>query len=208
MLEEIPSRHRHRTVYRFASLQADDFLTSLGLDAQSEREMEELLDATGYRPDVEELCDAPFRLKRRFRRPTRFSDGSFPVFYSALELATAEAEVQHWFRVFAGTPGHPRTAYYQRLCCIFDGLEKDLHPKHADWPELVHDHDYTFCNRLGAEAKRSELDGLVSPSARRHGGANMPIFRRQAIRNPQSQGLAAITYDASSPKADSDAPRA
>ena len=208
MLEEIPSRHRHRTVYRFASLQADDFLTSLGLDAQSEREMEELLDAAGYRPDVEELCDAPFRLKRRFRRPSRFSDGSFPVFYSALEFATAEAEVQHWFRVFAGTPGHPLTAYYQRLCCTFDSFEKDLHPNQADWPELVHDHDYAFCNGLGAEAIRSELDGLVSPSARRHGGANMPIFRRQAIRNPQSQGLAAITYNASSPKANSDAPHA
>ena len=110
--------------------------------------------------------------------------------------------------VFAGTPDRPRTAYYQRLCCTFDGLEKDLHPKQADWPELVHDHDYAFCNGLGAEAIRSELDGLVSPSARRHGGANMPIFRRQAIRNPQSQGLAPITCDVGSPTAKSDAPHA
>ena len=193
-------------MYRLASLQAEHFLASLGLDAQSEQEMQQLIDAAGYRPDLEELCDAPFRPKRRLRRQTRFSDGSFPVFYSALELATAEAEVEHWFPAFAGTPGRPRTAYYQRLCCTFDGLEKDLHPKQADWPELVRDDDYTFCNRLGAEALRSELDGLVTPSAKREGGANMPIFRRRAIRDPRSRGVAAITCVATTSEADSEEP--
>lgn len=195
MLEGIPARHQRRTVYRFARLPADEFLNSLGVGAQGERELRELLHEAGYMPpSPEELCDAPFRRKPVLRRVTRFSDGSYPVFYAALEPETAEAEVTHWFRTFAGTPRGSRTAYYERLSCTFDGTVKDLRPKEAEWQGLT-DEDYAFCNRLGAEAMRASLDGLVTPSARRRGGTNLPVFQRQAIADAESQGVTAITYD-------------
>lgn len=195
MLEGIPRRHRRRTVFRFATLPPDDFLDSLGVDAQGARELSELLEEAGYDvPSPQELCDAPFRPKTRLPRATRFSDSSHPVLYTALEPETAKAEVTHGLRPFAGTPERPRTAYYHRLSCTFDGVEQDLRPKEAEWPGLVDD-DYTFCNRLGTEAVGAALDGLVTPSARRRGGTNLPVFQRQAIRDPRSQGLTAITYD-------------
>ena len=150
---------------------------------------------------LEELCDAPFRPKPRLRKldhATRFSDGSHPVFYSSLEAETAETEIRHLLTTFAAKPARPRTFYYSRFACDFDGAAKDLRPKEAQWPKLVHDNDYRFCNRLGAEAVRLGLDGLLTPSARRKTGTNLPVFARSAISNPGDSVGMAITYDPAS----------
>ena len=193
MLETIPSRDTHRRVFRLAVI-PDDLGDELQLDAQSNDELQEILTAVGYRTDLDELCDGPFRRKRRLRPRTRFSDGSFPVFYSSLDSATAEAEIRYWFRRGCGDPSTPRPAYYHRFSCTFRGTEKDLRPKAAEWPGLVDKSDYTFCNRLGAEAMQSGLAALVTPSAR-HDGANLPVFRRAAVSDPELLDVAAVTFD-------------
>ena len=172
----------------------DDLRDELQLDAQSNDELQEILTDVGYHTDLDELCDGPFRPKRRLRPRTRFSDGSFPVFYSSLDSATAEAEIKYWFRRVCGDPGTPRTAYYHRFGCTFRGIEKDLRAKSVEWPGLVDKSDYTFCNRLGAEAMQSGLAALVTPSAR-HDGANLPVFRRDAVSDPQQIDVAAVTFD-------------
>ncbi|MYD60515.1 MAG: RES family NAD+ phosphorylase [Gemmatimonadetes bacterium] len=198
LLDEIPTVRNLRRIYRLANLIRDDeFLAELGLDALGELELKELLVAAGYETSLEELCDAAFRTKCRLRRATRYSDGSYPVFYSALDPETAEAEVAHWFsKDFGGRPQGQRSAYYQRFTCLFEGEEKDLRDKQSEWPELVHNSDYTFCHRIGAEAVQLGLDGLVVPSARRENGSNQPVFRRRAISDPKTQGLVKITFDA------------
>ena len=109
-----------------------------------------------------------------------------------MEAATAEAEMAFWFRKgFVGTPTSTRTAYYQGFRCTFDGIEKDVRPKVREWPDLVHDSDYSFCNQLGAEAMASGIDGLVVPSAR-HDGANMPVFVRAALSDPELDDVVAM----------------
>ena len=194
MLGELPGQRNHRQVFRLASIPSDDgFLAELELDAVGRVELRNLLASSGHGTGLDDLCGGPFRRKRRFRPLTRFSDGSFPVFYSSLDAATAQAEMQHWFSFYAGQPRKPRTAHYLRFSCTFEGIEKDLRPKVADWPDLVHESDYEFCNRIGAEAKRSGLDGLVTPSAR-HEGTNLPIFAREAISNPSRHDFVAFTY--------------
>ena len=168
-------------------------MAELQLDPQSSNELRELLAASDQGTELDELLDGPFRPKRRLRHRTRFSDGSFPVFYSSLDSATAEAEMRYWFPRYSGRPQHPRTAYYRRFSCTFDGIEKDLRTKISEWPDLVHDNDYSFCNQLGAEARRLEVDGLVTLSAR-HEGANLPVFARQAVSDPELEGGVAMTY--------------
>jgi len=168
-------------------------MAELRLDPQSINELRELLAASDQGTKFDELLDGPFRLKRRLRRRTRFSDGSFPVFYSSLDSATAETEVRYWLPRYVGKPQHPRTAYYRRFSCTFDGIEKDLRAKVSDWPDLIHDNDYSFCNQLGAEARRLEVDGLVTLSARRQ-GTNLPVFTRQAVSDPELEGGVAMTY--------------
>jgi len=194
MLEDVPSHRGKRRVFRFANVPGiDEFVAELGLDTQSVDELIALLVAQGHGPSVDELRDGPFRRKRKFRSQSRFSDGSFPVFYSSLDVTTAEAEVRHWFPQFSGQPRGSRTGYYQRFSCEFEGVEKDLRPKIDQWPDLIHDTDYTFCNQLGAEAERTEVDAFLTWSARNK-GTNVPIFRREAIGNPKQEGGVALTY--------------
>lgn len=162
--------------------------------------MRELLAAVGREATVDELCDAPFKPKRKLRRRTRYSDGTFPVFYSSLEPETAEAEVGHWLPAVMGRPKTVRTMYYRRLECTFSGREKDLRTKVPEWPDLVHEADYTFCNRIGAEAHELKLDGLLVPSAR-SAGANLPVFRREAISDAELGGTVTATYDPASGEA-------
>ena len=197
LLDDISTVPNSRRIYRLANLpQDDEFLEELELDALGEQELRELLVAAGYGTSSEDLCDEPFRPRCHLVRATRYSDGSYPVFYSSLDPTTAEAEVAHWFRKgFGGRPQGQRSAYYQCFTCLFEGKEKDLRDKQSEWPDLLHDSDYTFCNRIGAEAVRLELDGLVVPSARQENGSNLPVFKRSAIRDPEAQSLVKITLD-------------
>lgn len=196
MLDEIPTKRNSRIVFRLSRVSANDdkFLGELNLDAAARKELVELLSERIPQDPIEELLDGPFRQRARFRTETRFSDGSFPVFYSALATETAKAEVAFWFRTsYAGNPRSDRTAYFQSFRCRFEGSEKDLRSKARDWPNLVHESDYSFCNQLGAEARQGGVDGLVVPSAR-HEGANMPIFVRSAISGPELGEIVEMTY--------------
>lgn len=181
-IRRLPARHR---VHRFAyDRRAADFLHEQGLDAQGIEEMLDILKSAGVLDSPESLCEAPFKPKRRLGRPTRFSDGTFPVFYCSLERETAQAETEHWFVEFAGRPQVERTALYSCFACDFAGDTKDLRPQHDQWPDLTHPHDYKFCNALGAEAVGENLDALLAPSARRVEGTNLPVFAKRAVSNP------------------------
>ena len=196
MLDGIPSERNSRIVFRLSRVSANDdqFLAELNVDAVAREELVNLLSGRIPQDPIEELLDGPFRLRAKFRTKTRFSDATFPVFYSAPAVETAKAEMAYWFRKdYVGKPRRNRTPYFQSFRCRFEGLEKDLRSKARDWPNLVHESDYSFCNQLGVEAREGGVDGLVVPSAR-HEGANMPIFVRHAISGPESEGIVEMTY--------------
>ena len=204
LLESIVAETLQADVFRLASQRQDAaFLRAEGFDDESVQEMLQLLASRGISDTLEDLIDGPFRDKPELRKaghPTRFSDGSFGVFYSSLELETAEAEVEYGFLKNVSEPTKRRTAYYSRFSCRFDGSIKDLRTALANWPELTHDSDYNFCNEVGAEAFAGGLDGLVTPSARKVGGTNLPVFVQRALSNPVVHGLVALTLDPSSGK--------
>ena len=156
LLESISTESLQTDVFRLASqLQDIAFLRTQEFDDENVNEMLDLLASHNVTDNPEDLCDEVFRPKPQLQKAkncTRFSNGSFPVFYSSLEPETAEAEMKFRFLKNVNNPTKPRTVYYSRFSCRFDGSLKDLRPKHTDWPELTHDSDYGFCNGLGAEA--------------------------------------------------------
>ena len=199
MIENIPSKLLRCHVYRLAFAgKLGDFLQAQGLGPKSDQQVKEFLHSYGARDTLSEVCDAPFgpTLKpRRTPRESRFSNGSFPVFYSSLESRTTDAEVKYRIPSFVGNPACPRTMYYRRIRCKFDGRVKDLRDKQRDWPELTHKSDYRFCNKLGAEAIKFRINAFLTPSARRKNGTNAPIFTRESISDPQLVEYVSVTYD-------------
>lgn len=199
MLECIPSDPRTIHVFRLVFVgkisrlpEGQDF------EARNAREVGEFLQPFITDDSMHELCDAPFKPRLKWHRrygKGRYSDGSFPVFYSSLEPETAVAEIQHWFSLRMGNPKHSRIAHYGRIMCIFKGVVKDLRTMQEHWPELIHDSDYGFCNRLGAEAVESNLDAFLAPSARSENGTNVPIFTRESISDPQLIDWVSVAYD-------------
>lgn len=202
MLESISMKPLRTDVFRLASqLHNANFLRKQGFDDESVTEFLNLLASRGMSDKLEDLCDGPFRLKPQLQKAqlrSRFSDGSFPVFYSSLEPETAKVEMQYQFLKDVSKPTEPRTAYSFRFSCDFDGSIKDLMSRLADWPDLIHDSDYGFCNSLGAEAVATDLDGLLTPSVRKLKGTNLPVFRRGAVSNPVVHALVGMTLDPSS----------
>ncbi len=182
-------------MFRFASLfKSDDTIAQLGFDSQERKELISCLAEHHLTDDLDPLLDTPFKQKSR-SNPTRFSDGTFPVFYSSLDSKTAAAETKHWVPERLGRPSEPRTIYYRQFSVHFDGTEMDLRSKVGEWPKLIHDNDYYFCQQIGAEARQLDLDALVTWSARRNEGTNLPVFSRHAISQPRQEGLVAMTYD-------------
>lgn len=199
MLEGIPELEGMWILHRLAvqpefaeTLDEDNFET--GEDSQ---EMIELLVERLLATVLGRLCDAPFKAANP--PISRYSDGSIPVFYGSLESKTAESEAKHRLLIrIAADPSALRTVYYVRFRCSFSGVVKDLRGMENDWPNLVHDSNYEFCNSLGLVATEATLDGLLVPSVRRMGGTNVPVFSRKALGVPFESEISKFTYNADS----------
>jgi hypothetical protein len=130
---------------------------------------------------VAELLDAPFKLKGSTRW-TRFSDGKFPVFYSALSPETSMKEKIAWLKTL------PSSVIFQRLFeCDFSGSAKDLTTLVPSWACLISlaPSDYAICQAIGRQALDDHLDALRTPSARdQPDGVCVPVFRRPPLSNP------------------------
>jgi hypothetical protein len=87
------------TTYRLANPpRVRAALTDLSISLEATLETIDFLGASAA-DDAGALLSSPFEHDPNFiRPPTRFSDGSWPVFYSAIEPETAEKERAHWCR--------------------------------------------------------------------------------------------------------------
>jgi hypothetical protein len=205
VIKHIERESFSRATFRYASQEEDrNILQEMGMDPENAEEMLVFLLARNKTGSLKSLLDKPFELKFQLApEPTRFSDGTIPVFYSALEPETAEVETFAWYAKYAlRNASQERTAYYQRIACDFQGDVKDLRPHLQTLPCLIQDEaeGYPDCNRIGIEAFGEGIYGLLTPSARKLEGTCLPVFRREALSNPQSQALVAFKFDPSSGK--------
>jgi len=123
---------------------------------------------------------APFA----YRSPSRFSDGSFGVFYAGLDEATAIAEVAFHRALFLARTQEPPTVLDQWLLrAQVTGELVDLRaegPAHPEWydPDPL---NYGPAQGLGGQLHRDGETGLAFASVRRPGGHCVGILRPRAI---------------------------
>jgi hypothetical protein len=107
---------------------------------------------------------------------SRFSDGSYGVFYAAIDRATAMAETRYHHGRFLAATREPPLHLEMRLYSV--RIQSELHDLRAiDDADLYSATDYTRGRRLGRELRLGGSNGVVFRSVRHPPGACVGLFK-------------------------------
>ena len=133
---------------------------------------------------------------------SRFSDGSYGVYYAAHSLATAVAEVSHHRSAFLRRTDEPMIELDLRL--ITANVEADLHdlgkagggdPRADRFAAALDPDRYGAPQGLGRALREAGSWGLRFPSVRDPGGECVGIFRPRALRHAKAAAHIALQWD-------------
>ena len=132
--------------------------------------------------------------------PGRFSNGSYPVLYTARSRRTASREYGYWARYFYNpVDTRPYRIRLLLVSCHVEGPSKDVRRFLKEFPWLIAD-DHTKCQELGAAARADGLYCLIAPSARdRPRGVTVPVFERDAVSQGRQEGEVVFTIGMNKP---------
>jgi hypothetical protein len=124
----------------------------------------------------------------RFWRWGRFGDGSFCVWYGAVEEETSIKEtLYHRPEIDKNDLQNAVSAIIQARRLFKADLTpnkfSDLRPYVEPYPLLIHESDYSFCQRLGAYAVHEKLDLFLTQSVRNPKGTCIPVFSAKTIKD-------------------------
>lgn len=119
---------------------------------------------------------------------SRYSDGTFPVWYGSLDVETTIYETSyHAMRSVLNIEGIEyedliikKRALYDVHCeaILFDITDK------IEFKSEVTSNDYRHCQNIGKHIRKSGFPGLLSPSAR-YSGTNINVFKRDVLDRPR-----------------------
>lgn len=109
---------------------------------------------------------------------SRFSDGSYGVFYAAKERETAIAETRHHHAAFLAATRQPAMHLPMRLYRVaIDAALHDLRPVGACDAAVLAPDDYAASRVLGARLRAGGSAGVVYPSVRAPRGQCVGLFK-------------------------------
>ena len=121
---------------------------------------------------------------------SRFSDGSYGVYYAAQDLDTAMAEVSHHRAVFMARTQEPAIDIDLRLIAApLDAKLHDLRGLRRSAPQLYDPDDYGAGQALGRQLREAGSWGVLYHSVRHRGGLCAGLFRPRALK-PRTRGRA------------------
>ena len=117
---------------------------------------------------------------------SRFSDGSYGVYYAGREFATALRETAHHFARFAADSGDgPRYEHMRVLVGRVRGRFHDVASLPAARRAALLDPDsYAASQPFAAALREAGSNGLLAPSVRNPGGQCLAAFRPKAVGIP------------------------
>ncbi len=108
---------------------------------------------------------------------SRFSAGSFGVFYAARDRATAVAETRYHHARFLAATAQPALHLPMRLYHVaIDARLHDLRPATAVLPDVYHPDDYSAARALGARLHAAGSAGVAFRSVRQPRGQNVGLY--------------------------------
>ena len=127
---------------------------------------------------------------------SRFSDGSYGVYYAAHALETAIAEVSHHRAVFLSHTAEPAIDVDLRL--IGTNLDAELHDlRHLGdaGAKIFHPEHYASSQALGRSLRAAGSWGVQFPSVRHAGGLCVGVFRPRALGRAKAGAHIALHWD-------------
>jgi hypothetical protein len=120
---------------------------------------------------------------------SRFSDGTFGVYYAASELETAIAETVFHFEVFAKDSNDPPRMEDMRVLvgsvsADFEDVAALPEPQRS---EILDPLSYTASQAYARELRERGATGVVYPSVRRTGGECIGAFKPRAVGLPHQE---------------------
>jgi len=130
------------------------------------------------------LAMAPFTHMSR-DRPSRFSNGSYGVWYSGDRFEVALMETAHHFERFMRRTNEPAGySQYRELLARVSGA---LHDLRAAFPECLAPDDWSAAQKIGASLRATGSRGIVYPSVRWPPGQAVALFWPDLITLPITQ---------------------
>jgi len=105
---------------------------------------------------------------------SRFSDGSWGVFYAAHNIATAVEETVYHRELFLAATAEPACDLEMR--CYRTSVDSKLHDLRGGWPTAHDPHSYGASVALARELRTDGSNGIVYDSARHVGGECLAAF--------------------------------
>jgi hypothetical protein len=105
---------------------------------------------------------------------SRFSDGSYGVFYAAHDTATAVDETVYHRERFLAATGHPPISLQMR--CYRTGVHARLDDLRGGWPAAHDPASYMASQALAKRLREAGSNGIVYASVRHQGGTCVAAF--------------------------------
>lgn len=115
---------------------------------------------------------------------SRFSDGSYGVFYCTRDRETAIAETRYHQSLFMGATNEPSMRLQMRLYSVeVNGEAADLRATAHAEPRLVDPDDYGYAQGIGRKLRAEGVQGILYPSVRQPDGECLAALRTGILRN-------------------------
>jgi hypothetical protein len=129
-------------------------------------------------------------------KPSRFTDGTFGVYYASLDFETAIHETVYHREKFLSATHEAAGEITMR---VYEGkVLKPLHDIRAPSYKKYHRvHEYTESQHYGKQLKEAKSYGLLYNSVRHHGGQCIAALRPPAISIPKQAAHLRYAWDGS-----------
>lgn len=184
----IPTRHPAVGLFERVA-RAEDFEALYALEAMTnDRLRDEVGDISLVPPDERLFGPGSTCIMAAFTHPnpqgSRFSDGSYGVFYCARARETAVAETRHHSACFMAATREPPMRLPMRLYAVdVHGRVVDLRKAALDDPRIVDSVDYAHTQAMGRMLRGEGALGIVYPSVRHAGGQCLAALRTALLKN-------------------------
>lgn len=127
---------------------------------------------------------------------SRFTDGTFGVFYAANDLETAIAETRYHRERFMLATAQTHMELDMRVYVIdLAGDLHDLRGQKAAYPLVYHNDNYAAAQHLAKSLRKDGSNGVAYDSVRRDGGECVAVFRPPLLSNARQERHLCYVWD-------------